>query len=640
MVQAKLDRILPYASLVGVFGFFLFDGFFTSPFWKYAHIVVCIALAASDLIFRFAVHGFKKTDIPRYIASCLGLLALGSFWVRTILDLPPKPGVPQELTWIPRIREFLLVLTVVFSISFLAYVSLLELGRKSLEAQSILSDKKKNLLQSTIFGFLMLMPVLVAINYIAVMRNYNFDLSSKGKFSLSPISKNLIKNITENIELIAFYPRPLEADGPAGDDVGASLALSRIRPDVEIMLSQYRAANPKIQYRFINADVELDLLTGMGQVSNGMILVRSPRKATPNDLSAYNEEKVFVREQSDLEDLERKLTAAIINVTSPKRKVYFTSSHGERYGIAFRNLRNEQITNFTNSLNYLNFQINELGFAEGWPKSIPDDADLLIIAGPTVSIPEEGRKAILDFIFNRKGKVFITAEPKGNEDFSWLLEKAGVRYSRTILSQENTRPNIIVAKKFPDHPISELLPKKELGIVYPFGGSVDSFTDPNQSFTLLNQFILESGFGTFEDPQGLGKPASKDITKNYKLGVVLQTFDTPKQSNEEEPVNQNTPKDIEKEGRVVFYAGTSWITDQFIGFNMNKNLALSSITWLYQNSLIYDIPPKKDEIDTINLTDNQKILVWLLGMFLYPGAIIGIGSYIVIQRRRQGEFND
>ncbi len=636
MIRFYFDRVLPFVSLFGVFGYFLFDGFFTSTTWKTVHLVICVLASVSDLIFRLSIGGFSRKERSRIVASGLGIGSLLTYMIRDWLDIPPQAGIPQEITVIPRIREFLLVITVVFSIVFLAYTVLLEIGRRSLEVQSQLSDKKKGLLQNTIFSFLMFLPILVAVNYLAVMRNYNFDLSSSGKFSLSGISKNLLKDLHQNLEILAFYPRPLEADGPKESSPGATLALSRIRPDLEILLDQYKAANPKIQVRFINADVETDLLKGIGQVSNGTILIRSPRKATPGDPSSYNEERITVREKEDLEDLERKITAAILNVTTPKRKAYFTTSHGERYGVAFRNLRNEQVTEFTNSLFYLNFQINELGFAEGWPKAIPEDADLLLILGPTIPISEEGRKLVLDFIFKRKGKVFITAEPKGKEDFKWLLEKAGIQYSGIFLSQENTRPNLIVAKKFPDHPITDFIPRKEIGVVYPFGGSMDTFSDGSTQFTFLNTFILESGMGAFQDPQGTGKLINREDSKNFKLGVVLQALDPSGAGTD----SVGSEKDPEKEGRVVFFAGTSWITDQFIPYNMNKNLALASVSWLFQKNIINEIPKRKDEVDVISLTDNQKIIVWLVGMFLFPGTIIGVGSYYVMSQRRKGDAEE
>jgi hypothetical protein len=366
-------------------------------------------------------------------------------------------------------------------------------------------------------------------------------------------------------------------------------------------------------------------------MSNGNILVRSKREIQTNNSSLYNEEKISIKELSDLEDLERKLTSAIINVSTPKRKVYFTSANGERYGAAFSNLNNERISQFTNSINYLNFQINELGYAEGWPKEIPDDADLVAIIGPTTKLNEIAQQAILKYVLEKNGKLFISSEPQGTEDFSWLLQKAGIKFQSKMLTQQADKPHFILAKKVMAHPITELISKKEIGVVYPFSGSLETFSDSINPFKFTSQFFLESGEDSYVDANGSGKQMPNTTKGNFKLAVALQTI--PKISDKSsdllnQPIN---------EGRLVFFTGTSWITDQFISYNLNRNLALASISWMFQEKIINEIPKKTDDVKTINLNDNQKIMVWFIGIFLYPGIIIGAGSYYVISRRKKEE---
>lgn len=622
------DRVFPFVSLLGLFAYFLFDGFYTTTSQRMIFLVFSLVMASSDLVFRLLTSGYRTKDHPRYLAVVLVLTAFGSYVLRNWLDFPPQPGVNWEAGYLPKIREFLLAITVVVSIACVAYTALLEMGRRSLEVQSQLSDKKTNLLSQSVMGFLILVPFLVAINYVAIQRNYNFDLSSQGKFSLSEISKNLIRSLDKPVDILAFYPRPLEADGP-----GTSLALSRVRPDLEILLDQYRTTNPRISVRFINADVETDLLADLGQVSNGSILIRTKRDILPGETKLYNEERLTVREQSDLEDLERKLTSAILNVSTPRRNAYFTSTNGERFGVAVRNLRNEQIAQFTDSLNYLNFKINELGFAEGWPKEIPEDADLLVIAGPTVPFNETARSAILKYATDGKGKILIFAEPKGKEDFSWLLGKAGIRYVGSQISQVGAQPGVIVARNFSEHAIADFLPKKELGIVYPYAGYLEQDSGEIQKVLFRADFILETSADAYLDPLGLGREPKQGETRSFPLVAVLEPTDL-------EPGNPggNGSEGVGKEsGRIVVFSGTAWLTDQFVSYNMNRNFALSSVSWLFRDAIVNEIPRKKDEVQTVSLSDKQKLMAWVIGMFLFPGAVVGFGSYYVVTKRRKGE---
>lgn len=638
MNNLKAERYLPFLSLVGLFTYYLFDGFFVKPLFRYLFLLFSLIFLLAEPFYQIFQGNFRK-NYNSIIATSLGLLSLLSYLIRSWIDIPSRAGMATEASILPQIREFLLVLTVLGSIAFLIFTIVIQIGKVSLEAQSQLSDKKKGLLLDSLLGFLMLLPFLVGVNYISVMRNYNFDLSSKGKFSLSPISKSILSTIGKDVEIIAFYPRPLEADGP-----GSSLALSRIRPDLEIFLDQYNATSPRIKSRFINADVELDQLSDYGQVSNGNILVRSRRENLPGESSIYNEEKLTIKEVSDLEDLERKITSAILNVSTPKRKAYFTTANGERYGLAFSNLKNERISSFTNSIQFLNFQIKELGHSEGWPKPVPDDADLVLIIGPTTSFNEEAQKEILNYVLERNGKLFISAEPKSSEDFSWILAKSGLRYNNSYLNQQEDKPGFIVAKEFKPHPITDFVSKKEIGIVYPFAGSLETFSDGKNPFSFSSKFLLESGSETSQDSKQAGKPLDT-IKQNFNLAVVLQTLNKTA-SNENgrngidlpETLDSKDKTSEDKEGRVVFYTGTTWLTDQFISYNMNRNLTTSSVSWMFQDKMIQEIPLKKEEVKTVNLTDNQKIMVWFIGIFLYPGFIISIGSYYVISRRKKFNY--
>jgi hypothetical protein len=633
MIQQKLDKVLPFFSLTGLFIYFLFENFYTTSFGRNFFFLICLSLVATDIIFRIfgdkSAGSIKDSFKSRLFSGAFGLGSIITFKLREILDKWNESFLDSELSMMPKIQEFLLALTVVFTLTYTVYTLLLEMGRRSLEAQTQLSDKKRGLIQESVLGFLILLPILVAINYISVKRNYNFDLSAQGKYSLTAISRSIVREIRDEVEILAFYPRPLEADGP-----GNTLALSRIRNDLEIFLSQYTAVNPKISLRFINADVELDALTGIGQVSNGTVLVRSKKKQPSiSDPNLYVEDRLTLREPSDLEDLERKLTAAILKVITPKKVAYLTTANGERYSSAFKNLKNEQITTFASTLRFLNFELKELGLAEGWPKPVPEDADIVIVAGPTVPMSETARKEIESYVKDRNGKVWITIDRFGEENLNWLLESGGLRFQRTLLSQTESRPGVIIANTFPPHPSTELLSKKDIGVLLPYSGYFETFSGEGKGFQYLSKFILESGPEAFLDPKENGKRRSEvSEIRNLPVATLLEPLPdlNPTQSDFTGPDERTT----EKSGKIFVFSGTSWITDQYIQYNLNRNMVVNTLSWLFQDSRVAEIPDKKDEIQTVDLSDKQKLMVWLLGMFIFPGMIIGIGSYWVISRRK------
>ena len=614
------NTLLPFVSLVSLFVYFLVADTFTSSLGKYLWGILGIILVSSDLFFRLIQSSSGQTDNQkntRFLVSGLGILSYLFYQLRVYLDFPPTAGVAEQASSLPKLRDFLLILIIISALAFLLFTILLEISRQSVEAQHNLKEKKNTLLQNTIYSFLWISPLLVAVNYFAVQKNYNFDMSSLGKFSFSPTSRQILKEVKKDIQITAFFPRPLESDDRTKEE---SFALGFVRPEVEIILDQLKAASPYISVKFINADVEKELMADYAQVSNGVILVRS-LKAVPDSGNPYMEERVIVLTKKDLEDIERKLVQAVINVSTKQKKVYFTSANGERYGVGFQSLPDEQITKLTSFLAFYNYNVNELGFTQGWPEKIPDDADVLFIIGPTVAFSKTAQNTILSYI-ERKGKLFITVDPTGQEDFSWLLEKAGLTLKKENLRQVEGRPEIIAGKFLP-HPIEELFVKKETGILFLANAYFES--KPAANTILTSNPLLESGFSSYADVNKNGKLDKDEKQNSFLLSTIL--------TQKEDPANPST---TENPTRIILYSGTSWITNRYVLYNLNSILAVNSVNWLNQSPLTEKILPKKEEREVVTISDSQKTIIWSVGLFLYPSLVtILLSGYAILRKRRK-----
>jgi hypothetical protein len=616
----KFKTFSPFISLVSLFVFFLTVDIFTSSLGKFLWSLLFLGFISTDLIYRFIESRIGEVDNQkntRFLVSGMGLISYLLYQVRDYLDFPTLAGVAEKASSLPKIRDFLLLLIILSSLAFLIFTIVLEVSNQSVQVQNNLRIKKNSLLQNTLYSFLWISPLLVAVNYFAVQKNYNFDLSSIGKFSFSTTSRQILREVKKDIQITAFFPRALESDDRTREE---SFALGLIRPEVEIILDQLKAASPFISVKFINADVEKELMADYSQVSNGVILVRSLKATTDSNSNPYMEERVVIQNKKDLEDIERKLVQAVINVSTSRKNIYFTAANGERYGAGFQNLPDEQITKLTNILAFYNYQIKELGFAEGWPDKIPNDADVLFIAGPTLAFSDIARNTILSFI-EKNGKVFITIDPNGTEDFSWLLEKGAMGFKKENLRQVEGRIEII-ANKFLPHPIEELFIKKDTGIFFLANGYFESRTTANT--TLVNTPLLESGFTSFADINKNGKLDKEEKQNSFLLGTILTT--------REDAAN---PAKTENPARVILYSGTSWITNRYVQYNLNGILAVNSVNWLNQSPLTEKIIPKKEESEIVSITDSQKTIIWSVGLFIYPSLVIGLLTAYTLMRKRK-----
>ncbi|GBF50274.1 putative membrane protein [Leptospira ryugenii] len=613
----QLERIFPFIGVIALFQFFLFDGMIVEPSKRLVWLSLVPIFILSDVIYRVFAKGIQKQEVNRYLGALIGVLSFALYVLRDWIDIPVVSGVNPEVGYLSRLREILLLLIILFAFAYLLQVVLLEIGKSSLEAQTSLSFSKNTLLQNALLGFLILLPILVAINYFAIKRNYNFDLSSKGKFSLSPIARNLLKQIKKETNIIAFYPRPLEADGDSN-----TYALTRVRTDVEIFLDQIRAENPLVTVQFINAYVETDLAKDYPSAANGTILIRSKKELLSEAKTPYAEEKISIKEPGDLVEMERKIISALFTVTTEQKKIYFTVSNGERFGLSFRSVPNEQINRFTTNLRFLNFKVEEWGFSQGWPSQLPSDADMVAIIGPSIPFSPEAREAIQKYVLENNGKLFITIDPRGKESFDWLLSISGLKFSETPLIELVEKPGVVVAKRIQDHNLTQFLSNKDQGVLFPFSGAFQSVSAGKNPFLFKSENLLESGFDVFADSNQNKKMDGAEKKENFIFSTLL------------------TPLSLtgDKKGRIVIHSGTSWLTDQFYLYTSNAAFSTSLVTGQFLDEAITEIPAKKDEASVVNLSDNQKLVVWALGVFIYPGLILLVGSYYVLSKRKSKSY--
>ncbi|MCB1176229.1 MAG: Gldg family protein [Leptospiraceae bacterium] len=620
MKNLKFSQVASFVSVISLYFYFIIFDVFSNSTLKWMRDFAFFALVSLELIVLLFER--QKEEIKRklsdFIVPASTISAFILFQIRNFLDLPTRAGVSKEASSIPKIRDFLLVIIVLLTIVSLVYMILLFISRQSEKVQSQIGNDKRTLLQNTLLNFLYIAPIVIAINYITVQRNYSFDLSSIGKFSYSDTSRKLLKDINKEILVTAFFSCLFEAYGKQ-----ELWVLSALRPDIEIYLQKLSAINSNIKIKFINADVETDLLADFPGVSNGTISIRSLKNTTRIDGNPYLEEKVIVQSKKDLEDLERKLVQAINNVNIPQRKVYITVQNGERFGQNYKENINEQTSKLVTALNFFNFSIKGLTYQEGWPK-IPSDADLVLILGPTVPFSEEVKSSIMEYIEKRQGKLIITIDPNGGEDFSWLLSKTKLEFKKANLRQIDGRVEV-VANNLPDHPIHSTVVKKELGVVFPYSGYFD-IKKTREDLVFDDEKILESGFNTFIDKNKNEKRDSEEENTNFLLGSIL----TLKKESNTEVKEDNIPS------RILIFSGTAWATDKYFLYNLNPTFFTNSINWMFMSAIIGSILPKKEEVPTITLTPNQKVFIWSVGMFGFPGfLIIGLSYYVIYRKRKR-----
>ncbi|MCB2206876.1 MAG: gliding motility-associated ABC transporter substrate-binding protein GldG [Bacteroidetes bacterium] len=89
-------------------------------------------------------------------------------------------------------------------------------------------------------NFIIVLIAIIVINIISSSVFTRFDLTTEKRYTLSPATKDLLKNLDD----IVYFRVYLEGDFPAG--------FKRLRRATKELLDEFRAYNKNIQYEFIN----------------------------------------------------------------------------------------------------------------------------------------------------------------------------------------------------------------------------------------------------------------------------------------------------------------------------------------------------------------------------------------------------
>lgn len=100
--------------------------------------------------------------------------------------------------------------------------------------------KKINNKKQSFLNFIIILFVIFILNYFSSFFSIRYDLTSEKRYTLSPITKSILKKLNENI----YFEVYLDGDLPSG--------FKRLQKQIREMLNEFRANSDKVNYGFVN----------------------------------------------------------------------------------------------------------------------------------------------------------------------------------------------------------------------------------------------------------------------------------------------------------------------------------------------------------------------------------------------------
>jgi len=433
-----------------------------------------------------------------------------------------------------------------------------------------------------------------AVNFTAYTYNQRWDLTKFKTHTLSSSTKEILQNLPKDVKMTAFT-------------VG-------IPPKyLEDLLSEYELhSQGKITTEIVDPLVQLSYAAEFGTVVNS------------------RESKAIVQSGAERKDIdftevplsESQLSNAIIQVTRKPRHIYFLTGHGE-YNIGER--KETGLSIFAQLLSANNAQARDI--ALGIQGSIPQDCDLLVVAGPKNFLTPQEEDLIREYL--RKGgdaffliehtlvttedKPLSDEELKKNPSLNNILNEWGVNIADDVVVDLTSHAGDDVGCPATRNYLPHKALLKDLDYTFYIRPRSISIVKDRRSRIKVVPFVLtasdeKASWGEtnrtlqIKFDEGLDRPGPVPISS-----VVLEL--------KEETDSSDT--------RLIVFTDADFLTNAYINHYTNAQMGLNIVGWLTEMETQVLIPSKPVEVERLDLTSQQKkyIAIILFGLLFLIAAI-------------------
>ena len=454
------------------------------------------------------------------------------------------------------------------------------------------------------------LALLFPLNYLASENNIRWDYSYFKTASPGDITVGTIENLDEPIQAWLFFP-----------------SQSDVTEEVRTYFDQLN--HPMLETAYVDQALETELAKELRVQKNGTIaLVRG---------SGDDQQVQRIRLGDELSSAERKLknldeevSKALLKLAADPKQAYVTVGHGEMYwkksGAV---LPARTIDGVKSELKRLNFKVSELGPAQGLATEVPEDADLVLVFGPTESFLAEELSA-LDAYRSKGGAMLVALDPGTKSDVSSLLSPVGLSYAgeKMLVGDGNfwgatrriTDRYNIFTNKASTHPSVTTLSRnsRTTALLTPLAAPLTQSDSP--------PFKIEITVRTLDEVWQDTKPnlrfdAREEERKGWPLAAAIS----------------GTEEGSEAEFRMLVMGDATWASDLVLPLSKgNQEFLRDGIAWLV------DEPSQSgsvnDEEDVkIRHTKSDEAWMFYGTTLLLPVIFLGVGLLRVRSRRNGGQ---
>jgi ABC-type uncharacterized transport system involved in gliding motility auxiliary subunit len=322
-----------------------------------------------------------------------------------------------------------------------------------------------------------------------------------------------------------------------------------------------------------------------------------------------------------MEASEQEVTTAVRSVISEQRKVYLLEGHGEG------DPDDDEVDGLLRAklaLEDENLQVESLLLANR--DAVPEDADAVLIVGPTHSLLERELVA-LDAYLRSGGGVGVLVDPIVVSNLEARLQEWGVALGNDVIVDREIDlfmgPRLgvhTVVTQYGDHPITQKMERRPTSFqlarsVRPAEGAeteVETLASTGSSAwgeSDVEQFSKREAKVAFDPTSDLAGPVSLAVARSFAV------------------------EESEDEGRLVVVGDADFARNRYIADLFNVDLLLNAVSWLVGEESFITIERKQPRASRAVLSATELATFRYLSIFVLPEGIVLLGILAWWRRR-------
>ncbi len=454
---------------------------------------------------------------------------------------------------------------------------------------------------------ILMLAILAGVAFLSTRYHKRFDWSEAQVHSLSDQSLKVLEGLESEVHALALYTK-LDAAGP------------------KELLDRYAYASDRFRVEVVDPNERPDVLQrhAIDPAELGQGLVRI----------GIGDQSTRVTELS-----EENVTNAIVKLTrSGAKKVYFLQGHNERAISGEPGQAKDGYARAADALRNENYQVEPLLLAARG--DVPDDADVVVVAGVTRPLLQQERGALNRYL-EGGGALLVLVDPRARTDFVDDLRAWGVDVGEDVIIDRRLaifgQATTPIAQEYADHEITRDL--RDASVFH-----VARSVRPGEGGGDWTELVLTSQHSWAERDldqwyaEGRAELGPDDVAGPVSVAVA----GTPRLAGDGAgPGDAAADTDVEvaeagsgsETARLVVFGDADFASNELIEAYRNRDLFLNSVNWLLGDVEAIGIRPERSRASRFTLTTEDFTRIRSLSLFLLPQAIAVAGVLVWWSRR-------